>query len=274
MIIEGIIGGAALGGTALIGVLAKRRSIKLQNMAHQLEESVKTPPMSLAGISGGVYIRTQKGSEHYIQNQVEQTLVAAGLSLFNLQTVCANKLLTKGTWDDNIAQGLIDVAVVGRLVIGQVESEQTKYVSVQHVDTNSGKRFDALESTNPSYREPNCCDCLDVRRYMLKGEHHPLSSDHMYSASKRPHFCEPLEEFERRRELEKIVERIKEDTFSLDVRFYGRNGEIHGGYAEGYAGNSYEPIELLVKGVTDALIKAASKSLQSHQRSAAELELR
>lgn len=212
----------------------------------------------LFGIRGGVFIRQPNGSSHPIQNLLEQALVRNGMALFDLRVDPALKLLEKNEWDDMIAQSLLDVAIVGHIIVRQVEGEQVEYVTVRHVDTETGRRFDALPMAHPDYRALNS-SFNDHRSY--------------YEVFGWNWYFEPEEEYQRRREIEREVYLVKQNQLSIDVRFYGRSGEIHGGHVGWVPAGEDAAERMLVDGVVASLLETAEQSLRAHRTSLAEQEL-
>lgn len=234
----------------LVRILRLLRLIRKPAKAEQKDDS-------LFGIRGGVYIREPNGSEHPIQNLIEQALVERGMALFNLRHDSAGNLLKTGEWDDNIAQALIDVAIVGRVVVRMLEG--ALYQTIRHIHTATGRYFSDLPETDFDYRQPtHWLSRCDGRVYAYN----------MYSTL-YPFFFESKLEYERRKELESGPR----STVSLDVRFYGRHGEIHGGcVVETVIGNPFGLQEIVTK-LAEELGLVARRSLQAHSTSLAEQEL-
>lgn len=204
------------------------------------QQETERPP-ALAGIRGGVSLREPNGSAHPIQNLVEQALAKQGMALFNLCREPVERLLKAGEWSDEIAGGnLLDLAVIGQVVVREVGTVRNEYPSRRHTHTPTGKFFSDLSADHPDYRT-------------------------VYS--------EPKIMFDARREAEKRVVKAQVNQCTLDARFYGPDGRIHGAVIASSHLEDNDPSGTLANWLVGELGKVAKRSLAAHSRSRAELEL-
>ncbi len=244
-----------LGGVAFMaaaGMFHRRyqRVSEKRRRQQELDQNLK----SLFAIRGGVWIREPNGSEHHIQNLVEQELSLHGMVLSNLRREPTENLLKNGEWDPAIAASYIDVAVIGRIIVQTMDAEEVQYVTVQHVHTGTGLFFHQLPEME---RRKNNCACYDF----------PCPYSGKY------HYHESGEEFERRREMEKQVYPVRRLQCSLDVRFYAPGGIIRGGCVTSVPLDSDDPIRELVTKLVSELAAVARRSLKAEQTSLFEAEI-
>lgn len=258
MIVETAIGIVILGG-GILGLKKISTHSRQQKLALETSKADELK-RSLLGIRGGVWIREPNGSEHVIQNRVEQELTRRSLALFNLRNEAVQALVKEGTWNQEIASSNLDVAVIGRIKVSEWEEDEWEYITVRHVDTETGRRFDALDCDHPGYREPNSLyDTTNVASTIF-------GSNRFY--------YEPREEFGRRQEIEKrVIRGRKHRCLTLDVRFYGPEGKICGGCVAESSGNDGDPIGTLVSKLVSDLIAAIKPSIDAHDRILALTEL-
>ncbi|MDO8650391.1 MAG: hypothetical protein Q7K33_03755 [Candidatus Berkelbacteria bacterium] len=257
MIIETITGIVVVVGVIVgLGKVSKRRKAQQLALKTRQEDELKR---SLLDLRGGIWIREPNGSEHTIQNRVEQELARRSMALFNLRSSAVLTLIKDGTWSEEIASSLLDVAVIGRIKITDWEQDEWRYVSIRHVDTETGRRFDELPRDHPHARRVNS----------------------VYSSSLSPsdvfpqkYYYEPYEEFERRKEMEKQVAKgVRRQRYTLDVRFYGPEGQILGGCVANASDRDSNPLNLLVAELVNDLTSTVKPSIDAHSRNSALNEL-
>lgn len=245
--------GAMISAKRLSSLKKSREQLALKT---RQEEELKR---SLYGLRGGVWIREPNGSQHMIQNLVEQALSRRSMALFDLRNDHVRTLLKSGKWNPEIANGFLDVAIIGRMVTQEREVDEYVYISVQHVDTATGRRFDQLDFTHPNRRKPNS----GSKSYLLES-----------NGYSRDYYFEPREEFTRRREMEKtLAQGVARISYTLDVRFYGPEGQIRGGCVATTNSTTDSPMQQLAELLVNAIAQAVRPSVDAHDRNKAFTEL-
>lgn len=218
----------------------------------------------LTGIRAGVWIREPNNSAHIFQNVLEQKLVEHGMVMFDLRREHAKSLVEHGEWNPEFSTSILDVAIVGRIIPKSTKEEITRHVTKRHYDTATGLRFDSLPKDHPNYRSLNA--------YKNKDGEILFDSKH----SKRFNiYVEPNTDFEFRLEREAITEEVTVNNLSVDLRFYGPLGQIHGGHANTLRLNGKEEdvLSQLADETLEKLANAVKPSLIAHMGSVSEAEL-
>lgn len=236
-----VVGGGCIAYSAVHRNRAKKKALANKN---RQEEALRN---ALVGVKVGAWVREPNGSANIIQNLIEQELASRGAAVFALRNDHARTLLEEGNWNTEIASSRLDVALVGKIIIRTDANAQVyEYPTMLNIHTATGRRFDQLPFDHPDYRKPN-------------------SEFAMYDSYE---YHEPREEYERRRELEKVVVTRSIVYCTLDIRFYGPSGEIRGGCAEQVNDLDYEnPTRTLVDRLISNLAKAVKPSIEAHERS-------
>lgn len=215
----------------------------------------RTSYESLYGIRAGVWIRQPNGSEHLIQNAVEQALSQHGMALHLLHRDPVEQILRDGKWNPKIADKPISVAVIGRIIAPKASNDTVPAgVSTrQHIHTPSGRYFHEIP-IDEGGREPNCtCEQFDQPE---KG---------------KAHYCEPWNQYMARQERERGRTIIGEGI-SLDVRFFGPDGAVRGGFAKTAPCTEGDQIGWLVNGLVRELAATAKTSIAAHAQALAAAE--
>lgn len=241
------------------GLLAAAKRVVLPLKAKRVSEKA-APDNRLYGVRGGVWVKEPNGSSHPFQNLLEQELCQRGMALYDLRHRPTENLLKTGEWEDTIATGPLDVAIIGRIIVHKTEIEETRCVSVQHVHTHTGKFFYKLGPDHPDYRAPN-----KVAHFNKLGGILLRDNESYYEESDS--------EFARRREIERLVDILTVEKYSLDVRFYGPNGVIRGGCTIMGPANGNQSLQNLVTETANQLASVTKLSLAAGQVALAELEL-
>ncbi|HSX41957.1 MAG TPA: hypothetical protein VLE93_01245 [Candidatus Saccharimonadales bacterium] len=259
----------AIGSVVVMGLIAttmskigsqKKRISALESEKRRQEELAA----SLYGITGGVWIRRPDGNAHPIQNLLEQELSARGMALFNLRREPAENLIKNGEWDSMIAVKHLDVAILGKLITHQITTDRVHYISVQHVHTKTGVRFHELGKNHSDYRMPNSIWLDDYEAASLDPDD---EEENLY-------YFEHDEHFALRKEKEKIVEPISTEQYTVDVRFYGSDGSVRGGYIGTKIKDiDSEPTQTLTAELVTAVSKSVKRSLLAHENSTSRFEL-
>lgn len=241
-----------------------KRLLGRQDRDEIKQETQQAP--ALTGIRGGVFLREPNGSAHPIQNLVEQALVEQGMTLFNLRREPVERLLKTGEWSEAIAGGnLLNLAVIGQVIVRQVEAVRTEYPSRRHIHTATGGFFSDLSADHPDYQPPNAwfngLGFLPLGTYLIN----PYEWRQVYH--------EPEIMFNARCEAEKRCTAIRVDQYTLDVRFHGPGGQIHGSVVASSRLEDNDPGDTLANWLVGELGKVAKRSLAAHSRSQAEIEL-
>lgn len=230
----------------------KRRISQLALEARRKELALRN---SLKDVRGGVWIREPNGSEHIVQNKIEQELSRRGMALFNLRNEPVQTLVKTGEWNPEIAASHLDVAIIGRIKTAEREVLEYGQKPVQHVDTQTGRRFDALPKDHPNYRKANSSSADYLRDYTYDGLY-PIK-----------YYFEPHEEYKRRCQIESQQVLIKRSEYTLDIRFYGPQGQIRGGSIAHSSTQDQDPISVLVNKLVEDLASSVKPSIDAHDRS-------
>ncbi len=203
---------AALGGSALSlgGVFAQRKWKERQD---EIWEGVN---VSFLGLNGGVWIHEKNGSRTALEAQLFQRLVECQMTLYTLNQDAAQNLAKDGVWSSDLGPAGVqfDVIVTGYLHIKQLTLYFWHYPTRQHIDTETGRRFDEL-SLDQGGRKKN-----SVVSYSLS----PGSA----SSYQNKYYFEPQEEFAARQEREKYQQAVPATEYTADIRFHGPGGQILG----------------------------------------------
>ena len=225
---------------------------------------------NLNGIRAGVWVREPNNSAHVIQNLLHQALVKRGVALFDLRFQHAENLIRDGEWSPEISTSPLDAMIVGRILIKPRQTFAFKKISVRGIHTATGKHFHELPVSDENYRAPNAYQANPTDRDTINFNEGDVSRFNVY--------VEPSNVFSLRCANEQVQVPTDNIDVTLDVTFYGPQGQIHGAYARTkvFTGKTVvHPTELLdlVDGVVAELADTIKSSLYYHSVSRAEMEL-
>lgn len=212
---------------------------------------------SLIGLRAGVCVREPDNTEHPIQNSIEAGLVERGVALFGLRRKAVLSILRDGVWQDNIAAGVLDFAVIGKVIVRQEQWDVYTFPTVQHVHTASGQLFSRLPKDDPDYRVPN-----DFNSYLVG----TMILANAKLLPQEAYYNEADAQYALRREQEKVLTGHKIVTVcTLDARFYGPDGRIHGSFNMTAKSNEVrDPVGWLAGKLVDQLANTAAASIAVH----------